>query len=144
MAATSTPTDWRKGKRPQASDRRRRSGRWFEDSEREGFEVLHDGGEMEFVACAGKPAQPHALEAVVNLQMGKAHFDAFALVARLEERLCSHQSARHVAGIFMNIAGCLSYRAIGTALHFERTNLAIEFRGTIAKRVAVVHGAGGV
>jgi hypothetical protein len=45
---------------------------------------------------------------VVNLQVGKAHLDAFALVARLEECLGPHQPARHVAGIFMNIAGNLS------------------------------------
>ena len=31
--------------------------------------------------------------------MGKAHLDAFALVARLEEGLCPHQPACHVAGI---------------------------------------------
>ena len=81
---------------------------WREDSERQGFEVLHGGGEEELVARAGKTAQPHALEAVVNLQMGKAHLDAFALVARLEEGLCPHQPACHVAGIFMNIAGNFS------------------------------------
>src|SRR5271168_101051 len=60
-------------------------GWWSEDTECHGFEVLHGGGEKELIARAGKTAQPHALEAVVNLQVGKAHLDAFALVARLEE-----------------------------------------------------------
>jgi hypothetical protein len=52
-------------------------------SERQGLEVLHDGGEKELIACAGKASQPHALEAVMTLQVGKAHLTAFALVARL-------------------------------------------------------------
>jgi hypothetical protein len=85
------------------------SGGWRpEGSERECLKVLHGGGEKELITGAGKTSQPHAFEAVVNLQVGKAHLDAFALVARLEERLCPHQPARHVAGIFMNIAGNLS------------------------------------
>src|SRR5271154_4058631 len=119
-------------------------GWWSEDTECHGFEVLHGGGEKELIARAGKTSQPHALEAVVNLQVGKAHLDAFALVARLEECLCPHQPACYVAGIFMNIAGNLSRRAIGTALHLECTDFAVELGGAIAKRVAVVHGAGGV
>ena len=65
------------------------------------------------VAGAGKTSQPHALEAVVNLQVGKAHLDAFALVARHEECFCSHQPACHVAGIFMNIAGNFSDGPLG-------------------------------
>ena len=40
---------------------------WLEDSERQGFEVLHGGGENEFVAGAGKTSQSHTLEAVVSL-----------------------------------------------------------------------------
>ena len=35
---------------------------------RQRLEVLHDGGEKELIARAGKTSQPHALEAVVNLQ----------------------------------------------------------------------------
>src|SRR5664279_4654036 len=99
---------------------------------------------MELVACAGKTAQPHAFKAVVNLQMGKAHLDAFALVARFEKGFCPHQSARQVACVLMKIAGDLSRRHVGTALHLERTDIAVELGGAIAKCVAVVHGAGGV
>jgi hypothetical protein len=36
---------------------------------------------MELVACAGKTAEAHSFKAMVNLQVGKAHLDAFALVA---------------------------------------------------------------
>src|SRR5271170_6795224 len=119
-------------------------GWWSEDTECHGFEVLHGGGEKELVACAGKTSQPHALEAVMNLQVGKAHLDAFALVARLEECLCAHQSACHVAGIFMNITGNLSRRALRTTLHLEGTDIAIVLGCEIAKRFAFVHPAGGV
>jgi len=83
-------------------------GWWPDDSQRQRLEVLHNGGEQELIACARKTAQPHALEPVVNLQVGKAHLDAFALVARLDERLGPHQPACHVAGIFTNIAWNLS------------------------------------
>jgi hypothetical protein len=31
-----------------------------------GFEVLHDGSEVELVACTGKTSQAHALEAVMR------------------------------------------------------------------------------
>jgi hypothetical protein len=30
------------------------------------FEILRDGGEMEFVARTRKPSEPHALEAVME------------------------------------------------------------------------------
>ena len=42
-------------------------GRRPESSQRHGLKVLHDGGEMELIARAGKPTQPHAFEAVINL-----------------------------------------------------------------------------
>ena len=34
---------------------------------------------MEFVACPGETAEPHAFKAVMNLQVSKAHLDALAL-----------------------------------------------------------------
>ena len=58
------------------------SGGWrTEGSKRQGLEVLHGSGKEELVARTGKTSQPHAFEAVVSLQVGKAHLDAFALVA---------------------------------------------------------------
>ena len=33
----------------------------------QGLEVLHGGSEKEFVACTGKPSQPHALEAMMDI-----------------------------------------------------------------------------
>ena len=88
--------------------RHARLGGWFEGPERQGLEVLHCSGENELIASAGKTAQSHTLEAVVNLQVGKAHLDAFTLVAGLKECFCPRQPACHVAGIFMDIAGNLS------------------------------------
>ncbi len=43
-------------------------GWWPQESERQGLEVLHGGGEKELITNAGKTSQPHALEAVVNRQ----------------------------------------------------------------------------
>ena len=79
---------------------------------RQCFEVLHDGGEMELVACAGKTSQAHPLEAMMGLQMREAHLDALSFIARFVEGLCSHEPARHVAGMFMDIARDLSRRHV--------------------------------
>ena len=37
------------------------------------FKVLHGSGEVELVACTGESAQAHSLEAMMGLQMSKAH-----------------------------------------------------------------------
>ena len=54
--------------------------RWTDGSERQGLEVLYNGGEMEFVARTGKPSEPHAFKAVVNLEVCKTHLDALTFV----------------------------------------------------------------
>jgi hypothetical protein len=41
----------------------------------ERLQVLGDGGEVELVAGTGEASQPQAIEAVMGLQMGNAHFD---------------------------------------------------------------------
>ena len=56
-----------------------RSGLWGEEqSERQRLEVLHVAARRNS-SRAPEASQPHALEAVVNFQVGKAHLDAFAL-----------------------------------------------------------------
>jgi hypothetical protein len=40
--------------------------------------------------CRKDRAEAHSFKAMVNLQVGKAHLDAFALVTGFEECLCSH------------------------------------------------------
>ena len=48
---------------------------------------MDDGGEVELVACARETPQAHAVEAVVGLEVGKAHLDFLALIARFVELL---------------------------------------------------------
>jgi hypothetical protein len=72
--------------RPFARDRSRNAGDGFmrhspPDVFCEGFQVLHDGGEVEFVARTREAPQAHALEAVVGLEVRKAHLDLLTLVA---------------------------------------------------------------
>jgi len=43
---------------------------------------LDDGGEVELVASTAEATQAHALEAMLNLQVGKAHLHFLALIAR--------------------------------------------------------------
>lgn len=43
----------------------------FPEAVCQGLEVLHDGGEVELVTCAGETPQTHSLEAVVGLQVRK-------------------------------------------------------------------------
>ncbi len=59
---------------------------WPEQAQRHRLKVLHDGGKVELVACAGETAQPQSLEAVVG-QVREQHLDALALTA-----ICSKAS----------------------------------------------------
>src|SRR5213078_3720512 len=75
-----------------------------------GLQVLHDGSEVELVACTGKAAQPHTLEAVVCLQVRKAHLDLLALVTGLansgvpiKARVASRASSCTSRGIFRKV-----------------------------------------
>lgn len=61
---------------------RARRPRWRPDeTERHRLQVLNSGGEVELVTGSGQAAQPHALEAMVRLQVLEAHLDPLALVA---------------------------------------------------------------
>jgi hypothetical protein len=71
---------------------------------RERFKVLHNGGEVELVACAGEAAQTHSLEAVMGLQVRKAHLDLLALVAGFGELGRPHQRTGMIAGFLIEIA----------------------------------------
>jgi hypothetical protein len=44
--------------------------------------LRHDGGEMELVASAGRAPEPHALEAMMGLQVRDPHLDPLPLIAR--------------------------------------------------------------
>jgi hypothetical protein len=54
----------------------RSNGRWPDETERHCFEVLHNGGKVELVAGAAETAKAHALEAMLDLKMCKAHLYA--------------------------------------------------------------------
>ena len=71
---------------------------------------------MELVAGAGDTSQPQALEAMVGLQVCKAHFDALALIARFEKGFGLHLSPRHVTGILVKITRDLARLGPGAAL----------------------------
>jgi hypothetical protein len=119
------------------------SGGWSEGSERERFEVLHDGGEMELVASTGKTPKPHPLEAVVSLQMREPHFDPLSLVSRSGECLCLHLSPCDITGVFVEVARDLARISRGAALCSERAHIAVALRRAVEQRTSLVHGATG-
>src|SRR5438128_9944987 len=86
-----------------------------------GLQVLHDGSEVELVACTGKAAQPHTLEAVVCLQVRKAHLDLLALVTGFGELRCTHQGARRIACVLIHVARDLSEDYLRRAPWLDRT-----------------------
>ena len=85
----------------------------------ESLQVLDDGGEVEFVARAGEAPQAHALEAMVGLEVGKAHLDLLALVARFIELGRTDEGTSVIAGIFVEVARDLARRRVWTASWFE-------------------------
>jgi hypothetical protein len=60
---------------------------------------LDDGCEVELVARSGKAPQTHALEAMMDLQVRKAHLDFLALIARSVERF---------GDLRRNVAACVA------------------------------------
>src|SRR5947209_16646682 len=107
-----------------------------------GLQVLHDGSEVELVACTGKAAQPHTLEAVVCLQVRKAHLDLLALVTGCGELRCTHQGARRIACVLMHVARDLSEGHIRGAVGLERTWTAVAGARAIKDSPAIVHRPG--
>jgi len=86
---------------------------------REGLEVMRGGDEMAFVSCTGDAPQAHALEAMVGLEVRKAHLDLLALIARFVELSGSHQRASVVAGILIKVTRDFALRGIRTAPGFD-------------------------
>ena len=109
---------------------------------RERFEVLRDGRQVEFVACAGEASQTHALEAMVGLEVGKTHLDPLPLIAGLLELWCAHECPRLVAGRFVHVARHLAPGHVWAALRLQGAGIAIELARPVEDRAAVVHPAG--
>src|SRR6476661_4697609 len=107
-----------------------------------GLQVLHDGSEVGLVACTGKAAQPHTLEAVVCLQVRKAHLDLLALVTGFGELRCTHPGARRITCVLMHVARELSEGHIRGALGLERTWTAVAGACAIKDSPAIMHRPG--
>jgi len=99
------------------------------------FEVLHDGGEMELVACTGDAAQAHSLEAMMGFQMCKAHLNLFALVTRFFERRCSMERTRLIAGVLVDVARDYALWSVRAALGLEGARTAVVAACRIAQHV---------
>ena len=110
----------------------------------ERLEVLHDGCEVELVARAGETPQPHALEAMMGLEVRKSHLDLLALIARLFELRRTHEAASMIAGILMDVACDLARGRVRTALRLEWTRAAVAPRCTIAHLMVGARFAGGL
>ena len=78
--------------------RARERDEWTKGSKRQGLQVLYDGREKKFVAGPREPAEPDAFEAMVGLEVSKAHLDALAFIPRLTEALCPHESSQPYSG----------------------------------------------
>lgn len=83
---------------------------------------------MKLVAGSGKSSEPRAFEAMVDFEMRETHLNTLGLIARFEETLGSHQPARQIACILVDITGNLPRRSVGTTLRLERADIAINLR----------------
>src|SRR5262245_34530251 len=86
-----------------------------------GLKVLHDGSQVELVACTGKAPQAHTFETVVGLQVGKAHLDLLSLITGFGELRRPYQGASRVASVLMHVARDPSKGHVRGALGLERT-----------------------
>jgi hypothetical protein len=110
----------------------------------EGLQILHGSSEVEFVARAGETPQTHALEAMVGLEVRKAHLDLLALVARFVELGSTHQGACIIAGFLVDVTSDLARGRVWTALRLEWTCGAVAFRRTVAHNVVAARVARGL
>ena len=99
------------------------------------LEVLHDCGEVELVARAGKTSQSHTLETVMRLKVRKTHLHLLAIVTRFVESWGTIKCTGLIASILVDVARDLALWSIGTALRFERTCPTVVGAGEVAERV---------
>ena len=71
---------------------------------------------MELVACTAKAPQAHTFEAVVSLQVRKAHLDFLPLITGFGKLRCTHQGTRRIACVLMHVARDLSKGHMGVHL----------------------------
>src|SRR6202049_5177600 len=79
-------------------------GRWPPDAHRKRLEVLHDCGEVELVAGAREASQPHALEAMMRLEVRKPHLHFLPLIPRLLVLWGDIERTGVVARLFVDVS----------------------------------------
>ena len=100
------------------------AGWWTPEVVGERLEVLGDGRKLELVSRASEPPQPLALEAMVDLEVGKPHLNFLARVARLFKLRGSLEGAGVIACFFVYIARNLPERCARASL-LEFANAAV-------------------
>src|SRR5271168_4518439 len=80
----------------------------------------------------------------MGFEMCKAHLDLLALIAGSLELRRTHEAARMIAGILVDVASDLARGRVRTALRLEWTCAAVAPRCTIAHLVVAAHVAGGL
>lgn len=108
-----------------------------------GLEILNDGGEMEFVAGAGKAAEPQAFEAVMRFQMRKAHLDPLPLIARFQERLRLHLATSEIAGRLVDVPHDPARGHVWTASLLQRALPAARHGCEVSDRMVAVDPTAG-
>src|SRR5271168_4131714 len=81
---------------------------------------------------------------MVGFEMCKAHLDLLALIAGSLELRRTHEAARMIAGILVDVASDLARGRVWTASRLEWTCPAVAPRCTIAHLMVAAHVAGGL
>ncbi len=85
----------------------------------ERLEVLHDSSEVELIARAAEAPQAHAFEAVVGLEVRKAHFDSLPLIAGSLVLRRLHESPGDVTRLFVDVARYFAPSDVRTTLRLQ-------------------------
>src|SRR5262245_63865341 len=97
---------------------------------------------MKFIARTRQAPKPHALEAVMGLQVREAHLDLLAFVARLLELRRVNKCASHITGIFVDIPAQPSEPHVWCALGLQRAGSTITRASDVHNRSIGMNIAG--
>src|SRR5215831_2340344 len=93
---------------------------------------------MELVAGAGKPSEPHAFEAVMRLEVRKAHLDPLPLITRFQECLRLHFATSDVAGRLVHVPHNAARGHVRTASLLQRARPAARHRCEVTDPMVAV------
>src|SRR5262245_33760130 len=119
-----------------------RAGRRTPDAVGQRLEVLDNCCEVKLVAHARQAPEPHALEAVMGLQMREAHLDLLAFVTRLLELRRVDKCASHITGILVDVPAQPSEPHVRCALRLEWASSTIARAGDVHDRSIAMNLAG--